>query len=1832
MSYNRIFPYHWVIDDKEEHITSIRIYGIGENNDNICVRIENFTPWVYIELPPEKNWTALKAQKLGEKIDELIPSHKPLKKTFVMREKLYNANIRILEDGKIEKKLFPYLFCTFANRNDIKQLMYKMKKPIALVGVGLIKIKMHEQDADPILQLVSCKDIPTAGWIEFVGEEMTGGEKVTLCHKEYKVKWKNLKKYEENNSVGNPKIMGFDIEVNSTNVNAMPKAEKPGDKVFQISCVFRREGTNENDVYLLTLGEADSEIVGDDVNIYCYETEADLLEGFTELIRTENPNVIAGYNILGFDIPYMIERAKHNLCISSFDLMGFHKYKHAKEKTIVWSSSAYKNQEFSFLDAEGRLFVDLLPLIRRDFKFDNYKLSTVSDIFIGDNKKDLPPKGIFKCYREGIVREPDGTFGAKAIKAMSKCGAYCVQDSVLVIKLMDKLQTWVGLTEMACTFNTQIFTLYTQGQQIKVYSQVYKYCTFHNIVVEKDGYITKENDRYVGAHVFPPVPGVYDRVVPFDFASLYPTTIIAYNIDYSTIVFDESIPDSMCHVFTWRDDLGCIHDPKVIRKNELTEYINKETEYIKELRKQRDETKNKVYKVQIAEQITKRMEELKPYRDERSAITKTITKNPMCEQRYFRFLKEPKGVIPTILQNLLDMRKQTRKHIKNTKCKHPDCGNIAEYGIDKALHCLGHKDQKEIKILNDAQIKDIVAFNGVLDKRQLAYKVSANSMYGAFGVKKGYLPFMPGAMCLVGDSLISFSYGFTRRIENLKDTDCLWSYKDGQVIADGNGLKYNGKKEIVKVTLIDGRILRCTPDHKIMTTSGWIEAGKLLSKHEWDGETFTTNSEYSKVVVGLELPEDIVGEDEKWWKLLDYKMNTSCDREKTLAFCRMLGFILADGTISSYLSKYNKNLTSCTVSLGTLLDANIFVNDIKLLTDQCPKITNCERDEIKGNIYCVHVPKILVDQILLLDGVPIGKRSHQPYTLPTFLFEANCPLSVVREFLGGLFGGDGTSPSLSKSHPSFSPIQLGLTTIEKYKDDMADTMNKLVLLLKRFDMNFWCSKPRLARVRENLKAKDADENPRWEYMVTTNCCFSLLFAEKIGFRYCSDKNNKLGVASSYQRYSDNVRRQHINLILTATDMYEKNNKKINVKNILPKARKEVYQNDFPLHEYASLSKPSHVHNHRSRPHSLKDFKLLQKFFPSAREYTKLVGCEHWFSEEKCLSKVYSMKRTDMISPCLYLDVVDVRSDGIQDVYDIIDVPNNSFFANGIVVHNCTTFMGRTNIEIVAKTIQEKHKGHLVYGDSVSGDTPILIRYPDSKIDIKTIESLNDMWMPYEEFKSEDSNRKEKQQSIVNLEVWTNGKWSKIKRVIRHKTKKRMFRINTHKGSIDVSEDHSLLNENSEKVKPTEVDIGYKLLHSFPSTEGLKNLELTQDEIQFKNKKMDRVSCIGKLQAQRLYYIMKSLGVENINISNEDNTYILSLVDKDYCKNFNEIKEIIELPPVDENTFIYDLETEEGKFHAGVGEIVVKNTDSNYIHFPHLKGATETWDYAEHVASEITKLFPRPIELEFESTIYFLFFILTKKRYMYLACDKEGNVESKVGKKGVLLNRRDSSLFVRDIYEAIIKKIFEKVTRHELLYFILEEINKLCSGYFDVKYFRVTKSVGSVDDLNIVPFVGEKGEKKVKIGNYTIKALPTDVEERKKQLLKKEAVDAKDYYVKSLPAQVQLAEKMRRRGKRVDAGSRLEYLVIDNGINNDKQYNKIEDIDYFKEHSDVLKVDYMYYLKALVNPLDQVLNIYFNRDKKFKGDFILHQYDFRSKIRRKVLEDIRQLFIPKMVFK
>ena len=673
-----VFPYFWYLDERNKEVTVIRVYCLDQRNKVFCLMINDFTPYIYLELPKRTNsgaeitWDERKAQKLADKIVTRCGNHIPIKTSFLFKKKLYYCQ---RSNKAIDKEdTFPFLLLAFSSTEDRKRYVWKVSgKTFDVMGLGKITVKSHEQDANPMLQLVCHRKIPMAGWIKFRGKKVATRDRMTLCE-EYVVKWKNLK-LEGGDTVPSPLILSMDIEVYSCNPNRMPQASIPSDKVFQISCVLKRDGEKEESKFLLTLGNPEQEIVGNDVEIITYTTEADLLCGYAEFLQTHQPNIVTGYNILGFDIPYMIERAKHNMVIDVFRRLGFPKYLPAEERQIKWSSAAYKVQRFEFLDAEGILHVDLLPLIKRDYKFNNYKLKTVSEFFIGQTKDPLSHKGIFKCYELGMKG------GEKGNRALAVCGKYCIQDSALVIRLFEVLQTWVGLCEMAKVCNVPIFYLYTQGQQIKVYSQVYKKCMYENRVVQHEGYVPQANEYYTGAYVFEPKPGLYDIVVPFDFSSLYPTTIIAYNIDFTTLLKpDSDIPDEMCNIIEWEDFAG----------------------------------------------IDGRGERVAVGYDFESVKTKPKVKKVESIHRRYRFLKEPQGVLPNLLQNLLDARSNTKREMKVCKKRY-------------AAMTETEQESKEGKSLS----KYIV----VLNKRQLSFKVSANSMYGAMGVRRGYLPFIPGAMC-----------------------------------------------------------------------------------------------------------------------------------------------------------------------------------------------------------------------------------------------------------------------------------------------------------------------------------------------------------------------------------------------------------------------------------------------------------------------------------------------------------------------------------------------------------------------------------------------------------------------------------------------------------------------------------------------------------------------------------------------------------------------------------------------------------------------------------------------------------------------------------------------------------------------------------------------------------------------------------------------------------------------------------------------------------------------------------------------------------------------------
>lgn len=112
-------------------------------------------------------------------------------------------------------------------------------------------------------------------------------------------------------------------------------------------------------------------------------------------------------------------------------------------------------------------------------------------------------------------------------------------------------------------------------------------------------------------------------------------------------------------------------------------------------------------------------------------------------------------------------------------------------------------------------------------------------------------------------------------------------------------------------------------------------------------------------------------------------------------------------------------------------------------------------------------------------------------------------------------------------------------------------------------------------------------------------------------------------------------------------------------------------------------------------------------------------------------------------------------------------------------------------------------------DSVTGDTPLLLMAPDGAIIVKNIEDLF----------VDGHSMGDKEYSGTVYKVWTDSGWTHIRHVMRHHTTKGIKRVLTHTGVVDVTEDHSLLDAEGTQVTPNEVNIGDKLMHSFPLFDG-----------------------------------------------------------------------------------------------------------------------------------------------------------------------------------------------------------------------------------------------------------------------------------------------------------------------------------------------------------------------------------------------------------------------------
>ncbi|HKV85270.1 MAG TPA: aconitase family protein, partial [Ktedonobacterales bacterium] len=518
--------------------------------------------------------------------------------------------------------------------------------------------------------------------------------------------------------------------------------------------------------------------------------------------------------------------------------------------------------------------------------------------------------------------------------------------------------------------------------------------------------------------------------------------------------------------------------------------------------------------------------------------------------------------------------------------------------------------------------------------------------------------------CIAEGTPVLLANGTSRRIESLPATGGAVVFgptADGRLGATTQAEKMvQGERECVTLTLQDGRTLVCTPDHEILRADGrWVRADQL----ELDRD---------RVVVGLEAPIDEPGEGEVGYTLragaFTFTLADERDRQRTLAFARLLGHLLSDGSISV--------LGQARMHVGQAVDRDVLLDDIELIIGQ--RLTAARYDERKWTIV---LPRELTSAITALPGVRVGRRIYQAASLPTFVLSEDCPTAVVREFLGGLFGADGHAPSLHRlsereGDATLSAPAYSQSAIAENVGALKEVMREVIRLLARCGVNTDGASVYEYPTRRSASTYPAspDDLPRTE--VRLQLADGLSFVERVGYRYCVDKALRASAAAVYWRTVDTIHQQRLWMSARLDEVHHEQ-PELSFARARATAATALLEREPAVSTHYSLLE-GHDRFTRLPQATARKFQPLHREsagFHSPVELFQEIGAREWFAPLRSRAesggpKRYCVAKEATTLPTLALTVIDRRPAGVRPVYDLSVDDLHAFVAGTVAVHNC----------------------------------------------------------------------------------------------------------------------------------------------------------------------------------------------------------------------------------------------------------------------------------------------------------------------------------------------------------------------------------------------------------------------------------------------------------------------------------------------------------------------------------------------------------------------------------
>ena len=599
----------------------------------------------------------------------------------------------------------------------------------------------------------------------------------------------------------------------------------------------------------------------------------------------------------------------------------------------------------------------------------------------------------------------------------------------------------------------------------------------------------------------------------------------------------------------------------------------------------------------------------------------------------------------------------------------------------------------------------------------------------------------------------------------------------------------------------------------------------------------------------------------------------------------------------------------------------------------------------------------------------------------------------------------------------------------------------------------------------------------------------------------------------------------------------------------------------------------------------------------------------------------------------------------------------------LYVAACTTALGRNKIKIASDIVVGEFGAEVVYGDSVASYTPLMLRVHGVQT-IMSVEELGRMgeWTPC-------LDRDKEYCTLNGIESWTETGWVSVDRVIRHAlvSHKKMIRILTHTGLVDVTDDHSLLRPDGTEVSSNELNIGDSLLHSsYPTpdtyTEGdvdkariagffvgdgscgvyncpsgeksswalnnanidvlvyykalclkvypvfdwvinptlvssgvfklvpisneygsLKKFIQAYRDMYYVDKRKNIPSWIlnGSIEVQRAFWdgFYDADGDKDMNgyvrIDQKHqttcaqlaflgsrfgyNVFMNTRIDKleitrlTFTKNKQRlnpvgIKKMYEIPY---SGYVYDLTTSNHHFQAGVGQMIVHNTDSIFVKFP-TKNLAESIKLGQQAAELITsRINRRPYRIEYEKTL-FPFILFCRKRYVGMLYEDDANKKPKRKEMGIALKRRDSAPIVKDIFGGALDILMEERDIRKAQRFVNEKLVDVLQNKVPLDKFIITKQLGA------------------------------------------------DYKNPEQLAHVVLANRMKDRdpGSAPQVGDRIPFLYVNERKQHKKQGDRIEHLDYVRQHKLTPDAEF-YTTNQIQNPVAQMFALALEKLEGYK---------------------------------